>query len=186
MLKHDFQDSIPYFIFTAAHAIERAMGEALEGCGITFRQCQMLGMLAARGSMTQTEVADQLGVEPSSVARLVDRMTRDGWIERRPDPDDRRKNRLVATGKAEPVWETVRQKGLAMRTKALRGLSEEEVAEMKRTLRHLRQNLAGDTEYPDLPPGELTAPEDGPRPVRGDKPPGSPPKSRAAVAGSPA
>ena len=151
MLKHDFQDSIPYFVFTAAHAIERAMGEALHGSGITFRQCQMLGMLAAHGSLTQAEVADRLGVEPSSVARLVDRMTRDGWVERRPDPDDRRKNRLVATGRAEPVWESVRAKALVMRKKALAGMSEDEVADLKRLLRHLRQNLAGETRYPDLP-----------------------------------
>ena len=169
MLRHDFQDSIPFFVFTAAHAIERAMNEALEGCGITFRQCQMLGMLAAHGSLTQAEVADRLGVEPSSVARLVDRMTRDGWVERRPDPADRRKNRLVATGKAEPVWEAVRHKGLAVRSKALRGFEEGEVADLKRLLRGLRDNLAGDAAYPDLAddPGRAVSPA---RPPAGPAP----------------
>ncbi len=153
MLKHDFQDSIPYFVFTAAHAIERAMGTALEGHGITFRQCQMLGMLAAHGSLSQARVAEMMGVEPSSVARLVDRMTRDGWIERRPDPHDRRKNLLSATSRAEPAWQEVREVGLTMRAKALRGLSEPEVAELKRMLRHLRDNLAdGAHHYPDAPP----------------------------------
>ena len=164
MLRHDFQDSIPYFVFTAAHAIERAMGEALEGCGITFRQCQMLGMLAAHGSLTQAEVADRLGVEPSSVARLVDRMTRDGWIERRPDPADRRKNRLVVTGKAEPIWEAVREKGLVMRAKALRGFSDGEVADLKRLLRGLRDNLAGEAAYPDQTISPARPPAAGPAP----------------------
>ena len=148
MLRHDFQESIPYHVFTAAHAIERAMGEALEGRGITFRQCQMLGMIAARGSLTQGQVAELMGVEPSSVARLVDRMCRDGWLERRPDPADRRKNRLVATGKAEPIWEQVRERGLHMRNKALRGFAEGEVDQLKTLLRRLRDNLAGPGAYP--------------------------------------
>ena len=158
MLKHDFQDSIPYFVFTVAHAIEKAMSGALEGRGITFRQCQMLGMLAAHGSLSQAAVAEMMGVEPSSVARLVDRMTRDGWIERRPDPHDRRKNRLSATARAEPVWEGVREVGLKMRAKALAGLSESEVADLKRMLRHLRDNLAdGSHRYPDEPAADAAA-----------------------------
>ena len=176
VLKHDFQDSIPYFVFTAAHAIEKAMGAALEGRGITFRQCQMLGMLAAHGPLTQAEVAEIMGVEPSSVARLVDRMTRDGWIERRPDPADRRKNRLSATARAEPVWEGVREVGLAMRRKALDGLDETEVAELKRMLRHLRDNLAdGARRYPDVPRAERAPvePPAEPDPVeRGGEPAG--------------
>ncbi|NNJ27043.1 MarR family winged helix-turn-helix transcriptional regulator [Alienimonas chondri] len=150
MLKLDLHDSIPYFVFTAAHAIERAMSAALEGHGITFRQCQMLGMVAAHGSLSQAEVAEMMRVEPSSVARLVDRMTRDGWIERRPDPHDRRRNLLSVTAQAEPVWEGVRDIGLAVRAKALEGLDEREVSELKRMLRHLRENLAdGSHQYPD-------------------------------------
>ena len=182
MLRHDFQNSIPYFVFTAAHAIEGAMGEALVGCGITFRQCQMLGMLAAHGSLTQAEVADQMGVEPSSVARLVDRMTRDGWIERRPDPADRRKNRLVATEKAEPVWETVREKALVMRVKALKGFQEDEVDDLKRLLRRLRDNLAGDAHaYPDDGPPPAAGPhaepgsETDPAPAGSARPTPAPP-----------
>ncbi|MFH5802707.1 MarR family winged helix-turn-helix transcriptional regulator [Alienimonas sp. DA493] len=152
MLKHEFQDSIPYFVFTAAHAIEKAMGAALEGHGITFRQCQMLGMLAAHGSLSQAQVAEMMGVEPSSVARLVDRMTRDGWIERRPDPHDRRKYQLFATSQAEPVWEGVQKVAASVRDTALEGLDERDVSELKRMLRHLRNNLTDDPcRYPDTP-----------------------------------
>ncbi|QDT14438.1 MarR family winged helix-turn-helix transcriptional regulator [Alienimonas californiensis] len=152
MLKYDFHDSIPYFVFTAAHAIEKAMGAALEGHGITFRQCQMLGMLAAHGSLSQAQVAEMMGVEPSSVARLVDRMTRDGWIERRPDPHDRRKYQLFATDRAEPIWEGVQEVAATVRNTALEGLDEGDVPELKRMLRHLRNNLTDDPgRYPDTP-----------------------------------
>ncbi|MEM9702890.1 MAG: MarR family transcriptional regulator [Planctomycetota bacterium] len=158
MLKHDFQDSIPYFIFTAAHAIERAMSAALEGHDITFRQCQMLGMLAAHGSLSQTQVAGLMGVEPSSVARLVDRMTRDGWIERRPDPHDRRRTLLYPTERAEPVWERVREVGLSVRRRALDGIAEPDEASLKRLLKQLRDNLAdGSHRYPDSAPDSLPA-----------------------------
>ena len=42
--------------------------------------------LAARGPLTQTELADRLGLEASSVSRLVDQLTRKGWAERTADP----------------------------------------------------------------------------------------------------
>ena len=184
-LKSEFHDSIPYFVFTAAHAIEKAMGAALEGHGITFRQCQMLGMLAAHGSLSQAEVAEKMGVEPSSVARLVDRMTRDGWIERRPDPHDRRKNRLFATAQAEPVWDQVRSVACPVREKALEGLNDQEVSELKRMLRHLRNNLGDPRQYPDelAPSLSLQAnDDDGPPPP---VPPTNASKSESRSANSP-
>ena len=52
--------------------------------------------LAAHGPLSQTELADRLGLEPSSVSRLVDQLTRKGWAQRAPDPDSNdRRVRLV-------------------------------------------------------------------------------------------
>jgi len=43
--------------------------------------------LAAHGPLSQTELADRLGLESSSISRLVDQLTRKNWAIRAPDPD---------------------------------------------------------------------------------------------------
>ncbi|MEM7810892.1 MAG: MarR family transcriptional regulator [Planctomycetota bacterium] len=149
MLEHDCEDSVGFWVFVAAHAIEATMNESLAEVGITFRQCQVLGCLALRGEVPQTELAEMLRVEPSAVVRIVDRMERDGWIERVPDPTDRRKKQIRPTSRAEPVWKTIRALGMENRSRALAGMTEDEVADLRRLLRKMVENL--DRETPFLP-----------------------------------
>lgn len=147
MLEHDFEDSVGFWVFTAAHAIEASMNEALAPVGITFRQCQILGALALHGEVPQGELADMLRVEPSAVVRIVDRMERDGWIERVGDPDDRRKKIIRPTGRAEPVWKTIRARGATAKCRALDGMSDDEIADLRRLLRKLVENLDSETPF---------------------------------------
>lgn len=52
--------------------------------------------LAAHGPLSQTELADRLGLEASSISRLVDQLNRKGWAQRAPDPNHNDKRvRLV-------------------------------------------------------------------------------------------
>jgi DNA-binding MarR family transcriptional regulator len=51
----------------------------------------------------QKELAEQLEVEPITVARLIDRLESRGMVERRPDPADRRCWRLHLTGASRPL-----------------------------------------------------------------------------------
>lgn len=52
--------------------------------------------LAAHGPLSQIELADRLGLEASSISRLVDQLTRKGWAQRAPEPDSNDKRvRLV-------------------------------------------------------------------------------------------
>jgi DNA-binding MarR family transcriptional regulator len=44
-----------------------------------------------------------LEVEKATAARMIDRMEKKGWVERRPDAADRRVNRLHLTAEAELI-----------------------------------------------------------------------------------
>src|SRR5215831_7915779 len=59
----------------------------------------------ARGpaNMNQRELADRLGIEAPTLARLLDRMAADGWIERRADSNDRRVKSIFLTPKASAL-----------------------------------------------------------------------------------
>ncbi|HNT33533.1 MAG TPA: MarR family transcriptional regulator [bacterium] len=67
----------------------------------------LLGYQAHQGCMTQSDLADKLLVNRSNVTGLVDRMQRAGWVERIPDPQDRRVNLLRLTTKGRGILEKV-------------------------------------------------------------------------------
>ena len=51
--------------------------------------------------MNQARLADLMEVAPISAGRLLDRMEEGGWIERLPNPDDRRERQVRMTAKAQ-------------------------------------------------------------------------------------
>jgi DNA-binding MarR family transcriptional regulator len=65
-----------------------------------------------------------LEIKPMTLVRQIDRMEQDGWIERRPDPADRRARRLVLTAKARPILARIRELSTEVRNEAFVGLSE--------------------------------------------------------------
>jgi DNA-binding MarR family transcriptional regulator len=49
------------------------------------------------GGASQRELAGRIRIEPPTLVRQLDKLTADGYVERRPDPVDRRVARVVVT-----------------------------------------------------------------------------------------
>jgi MarR family transcriptional regulator, transcriptional regulator for hemolysin len=62
--------------------------------GITRAQWAVLAKVERFEGMKQTELAEQMEMQPITLTRLIDRLCDNGWIERRSDDSDRRVNRL--------------------------------------------------------------------------------------------
>src|SRR5215469_17622487 len=62
--------------------------------GITRAQWAVLAKVERSEGMKQTELAEQLEMQPITLTRLIDKLCDAGWIERRSDAADRRVNRL--------------------------------------------------------------------------------------------
>ena len=71
--------------------------------GLTRAQGVILARLHRQPGLSQIEMADICEVEAITVGRLVDRLEARGLIERRPDPNDRRINRLHLLPAAESI-----------------------------------------------------------------------------------
>ncbi len=63
------------------------------------------------GVITQQELADQLLTDKVSMVRILDALQKDGFIERKTNPEDRRQRQLHITAKAEP-WILEIEKGI--------------------------------------------------------------------------
>jgi DNA-binding MarR family transcriptional regulator len=77
--------------------LERRMSDGLSAAGITLAQYDVLMTLCHGDGITQQELAERLLVTKANVVGLIDRVGAAGWVERRPDPEDRRVNRLYLT-----------------------------------------------------------------------------------------
>jgi MarR family transcriptional regulator for hemolysin len=97
MLQYEFEQSLGYWICSTSHAFRRALNAELEKQGITFRQWEVLAWIAFEGELSQVELADRLGIEAPTLVGILDRMERDGWLDRYSCPSDRRRKRIRAT-----------------------------------------------------------------------------------------
>lgn len=75
----------------------RAVNRALEPFGLRTRHFSVLMAAAERGGLSQRELGDLLGIDPSAVVALVDDLQRAGYVRRDPHPEDRRTRLVVLT-----------------------------------------------------------------------------------------
>jgi MarR family transcriptional regulator, transcriptional regulator for hemolysin len=122
--------------------------------GLTRAQCKVLGYLARNEGINQAGLADLLEIKPMSLVRQIDRMEEDGWIERRPDPGDRRAHRLVMTEKARPILARVLDLSNEVRTEAFAGLSAADGRRLIDLMARVHGNLS--ERFPPLAVGEFT------------------------------
>jgi MarR family transcriptional regulator, transcriptional regulator for hemolysin len=76
--------------------------------GITRAQFGVLAILDRHEGLNQVALADELDITPITVARLIDRLEAEGWVERRPDPDDRRAHLVFLRREGRQVLERLR------------------------------------------------------------------------------
>lgn len=76
----------------------RALDDRLSGVGLTDATwAPLVHLEMSGGGISQTELAGMLGIDGSTLVRLLDILAGKGLIERRPDPVDRRAKRLHLT-----------------------------------------------------------------------------------------
>ncbi len=120
----DLNRSFGFLVHDVARLFARRFNQrALLFLGLTGAQCRVLGYLARNEGINQAGLADLLEIKPMTLVRQIDRMEEDGWIERRPDPGDRRAHRLVMTEKARPILAHILALSTEVRSEAFAGLS---------------------------------------------------------------
>jgi MarR family transcriptional regulator, organic hydroperoxide resistance regulator len=77
--------------------LDRRLSGSLARRGLSGPQFDVLATLWHGEGITQQELAERLLVTKGNVVGLLDRTAAAGWVERRPDAEDRRINRLYLT-----------------------------------------------------------------------------------------
>ncbi|MBL4679300.1 MAG: winged helix-turn-helix transcriptional regulator [Pseudomonadales bacterium] len=109
--------------------------------GLTRAQWQVLRALYSKDGRTQTQLADELTMATPPMGKIIDKLEAGKWVVRKPDPRDRRKNRVFLTSKIDPLIGPLRDSVEDLRKIATQGMTKIEQKQLHRLLSHLKVNL---------------------------------------------
>ncbi|KRE89829.1 MarR family transcriptional regulator [Frateuria sp. Soil773] len=109
--------------------------------GLTRAQWRAIKMLHHREDLRQNELAEFLEMEPIAVGRVIDRLQAAGFVERRPDPKDRRAWRLHLTAQARAVVDDMQEIGRGLRRDATVGIEAAELEQALAVISRIKDNL---------------------------------------------
>ena len=142
--------SVGFLISQLGFFSSKRFMEALEPLGIDPREFLLMRFVAAADGRPQHELAERLAIPPSRMVALVDRLEEAGFIERRPDPEDRRVRGLYLTRKGRGVLERAGKVAIDYETRLCAGINREEREQLIDLLQKLQ---AGQTHLRGVHPG---------------------------------
>lgn len=104
-------------------------------------QAGVLFTLHRSDSMSQKELAARLNVTPPSITSAIQKMEKEGYLTRHPDPADQRVMRLTLTEKGKSCIKGVYTVAEQMEELMFRGMTREEIMLFKRLLFQIKDNL---------------------------------------------
>jgi len=111
--------------------------EAFADLGLTMTQLRLLFLLRQADGLSAGALADQLGVTPSTLTRIMDRLVRHDLVRRENDSNDRRLVRHHLTAEARRTIEEMERFGRARMDRILARLSALELERVVLALRDL-------------------------------------------------
>jgi len=137
----DDDEYIGYVLSDVARLIRTVFDRRVRDIGLTRAQWLVLTRLYRRPGASQTELADMLEIDRASAGRMIDRMQKNGWVERRADSGDRRVNRLHLTAEARRAHKNMWAIAEATVDDALAPLSSSERDEFTRLAARVKGQL---------------------------------------------
>jgi MarR family transcriptional regulator, transcriptional regulator for hemolysin len=135
---------IGFLLSDVARLLRTATDQKARLHGTTRAQWAVLLRLERHQGLSQSDLAAMLDIQPITLARLVDKLCQEGLVERRPDPTDRRINRLFLQEAAYPVLRDLQELGNALMTAVLEGLPDDAIEGMAGHLARIKDNLKRD------------------------------------------
>jgi len=125
----------------AAHGWRTALDRRLRPLGYSRSRWMVLVHISRNDAISNSELADRLGVEAPTLVRLVDRMEADGLISRRASETDRRVKHLHLTPAGHKEVERIKACAADVRKELLAGLDTEQIAASLDVLLEIRSKL---------------------------------------------
>ncbi len=142
--------SVGFLISQLGFFSSKGFMDALAPIGLDPREFLLMRFVAADEGQSQQALAERLAIPASRMVALVDRLEEAGFVERRPDKDDRRVRRLHLTRKGRGVLERAGKIAIDYETRLCAGINREEREQLIDLLQKLQ---ASQTQLRGVHPG---------------------------------
>lgn len=120
----DGTEQIGRLIAGITRTMRAILDERLAPLGLSEARWQcLLHLSRAAVPLSQVELAEHMGITPPSLVKLLDRLEEDGWLERIPEPGDRRAKRVHLTARARDMAQRIEAEATLLRQELLEGIS---------------------------------------------------------------
>lgn len=135
-------ETIGYLIAQVCKAHRGAADDILSEVDLHVGQEMFLLQLWAQDGQTQSQIAENMCVQPPTVNKMLSRMEATGLVKRRPDAEDSRVSRVYLTERSRTLEREVAAAWSKLEELTLANLSVEERVLLKRLLMQVQENLS--------------------------------------------
>jgi len=135
---YDIEKSIGFLLSKGYQRAWAILREEIDQYDLTPPQFALLAFLWQQDGLTQVELSEKGQIDRSTIGGLIDRLERNGLLERRQHPQDRRAYRIYLTEHGRSMESTLSACAERSLKKLTCGLNENEVKELRRMLDILR------------------------------------------------
>lgn len=135
------ETSLGYRANLLARMLERALRDQIARYGVVPGQFPALLALYEEDGQTQAQLGERVQIEQPTIAKTLQRMERDGLVERVPDPADGRRARIHLTPRARELQAALTTAAREVNAQALKGLPNAEARKLMDGMQHAIDNL---------------------------------------------
>ncbi|HSQ39264.1 MAG TPA: MarR family transcriptional regulator [Anaerolineales bacterium] len=134
-------ESLDFLLVQVSKLHRGRMFTLFEELGLYHGQPPMLFALWEQDGQTHKELAGRLHIQAATMTKMVQRMEKAGFVERRNDPDDQRVSRVYLTDAGRAVREDVNRIWGRLEDETFADFTLEERVLLRRFFLQMRENL---------------------------------------------
>lgn len=144
---------LPPLLRRAWFSLNQAFRRRIAHLGLTPDQYTALRLLAEAGpaGVRQRALTPLMSSDPNTIAALLERMEKAGWVRRQPEPDDRRARHVTLTRTGRRRFEQAREIAMALQTEVLGVLPARERTTFLARLDRVAEACRAAAEHPPPP-----------------------------------
>jgi DNA-binding MarR family transcriptional regulator len=141
MQKSEAVESLDLLLANICHLHHSRVHKLLDSLGLYRGQPPVLRVLWQQEGPTQTELAEHLKITPATMTKMLQRMEKAGFIQRKIDPADQRISRVYLTDAGRAVQNEVEAVFRQIEEETFANFTFEERVLLRRFLLQIRENL---------------------------------------------
>jgi len=119
---------------TVGYHLRRVVDARMNAGGLSLARTKVLEVLARRGPLAQSSLAEELGQAPRSVTQSVEALEREGLVERTTSPEDRRAKLVSLTPQGSRAVAAGTEAGRKVLREIFEAMGAEDLARLDKTL----------------------------------------------------